>query len=142
MQETNIGFENFEEDFRADTTTSFIRTPAPIKEALNNDEYIWYKLCCYYYAKTEKFDRFLTNLRSPHDPTEAYVTGDVVGFSRAYALKLWAAIDGVRRAYGLNCDLIRFRDKGFSAQYWIDEYNRLVKNGEMDTLEKHIKMFL
>ena len=55
--------------------------------ATNKEDDLWYKLCVYYHAQTELFDRTLTDLRSPHDPTEAYIDGRVRKYSNAHAVK-------------------------------------------------------
>ena len=107
-------------------------------EQMNDAIYLWYKLCCYYHAKTELYDRMLTDLRSPYDPTEAYVQGIERSFSNAYARKIRRFIGEVAigiseniKSIGLNCGKYRY-----SAQDWIDEYNRLEANGEMDFINE------
>ena len=35
---------------------------------------LWFKLCCFYHAQTELYDRSLTDLRSSYDKTESYIT--------------------------------------------------------------------
>ena len=52
-------------------------------------ERIVFKLCCYYHAKTELYDRTLTDKRSRHDPTEAYLGNSTTrSLSNKYALEL------------------------------------------------------
>ena len=101
---------------------------------------LWYKLRVYYHAQTELFDRTLTDLRSPYDPTEAYIQGREIGLSYANARKMRQFINGVAVALnipehitsaGLNANKYHY-----SAQDWIDEYNRLVADGEMDFINK------
>lgn len=95
----------------------------------------WYKLCVYYHAKTELYDRTLTDLRSPYDPTEAYIQGGIErDLSYAYAKKIRQFVS---RIVGILPLLIKHSDLkadrySYSAQDWIDEYNRLAENGEMD----------
>ena len=98
--------------------------------------YLWYKLCVHYHAQTEKYDRTLTDLRSPHDSTEAYVVGPLKSLSSANARRMRKFIDELAdrlgvpesiRATGLHGDY-----HGWSAQQWIDENDRLVDAGEMD----------
>ena len=107
---------------------------------INEKEYIWYKLLCYYYAKTELFDRGLTDLRSPYDITEAYIdepTGTVRHLSNNYALKIRKFIVDAAIKLNIPKDIInfnRFQVYHYSAQGWIDEYYRLKENGEMDFL--------
>lgn len=109
---------------------------------LDEKEYIWYKLCCYYHAKTEIFDRGLTELRSPYDPTEAYIDGRTRSYSNAYALKLRKFIKEIiiklnipNNIISINFDYNKYH---FSAQGWIDEYYRLHDAGEMDFIEYYI----
>lgn len=100
---------------------------------MNNDDYLWYKLCVFYHAKTEIFDRGLTDLRSPYDPTEAYITGSTRRQSNAFALNLYQFILFVAKKMNLNkLNLHEFNYYRYSAQGWIDEYDRLKENGEMD----------
>ena len=100
---------------------------------MQDKNYIWYKLCCYYHAKTELYDRRLTNLRSPHDPTEAYVTGGIRSLSNANALNVRKFIFEVAKGFGIiNYHVNDFNYLHYSAQHWIDEYDRLTENGEME----------
>ncbi len=102
-------------------------------------EYLWYKLCVYYHANTEIYDRGLTDLRSPIDPTEAYIVGEVRSYSNAYALNMRQFIYYVARRLRLGKrNLLDFNYCRFSAQGWIDEYHRLVENGEMAFINKYI----
>lgn len=101
---------------------------------MDEKEYLWYKLCIYYHAQTELFDRTLTDLRSPYDPTEAYIDGRVRSYSNAYALRMRKFVYSIAKELdipikyaGLNAAQFRF-----SAQGFINEYNRLAELGEMD----------
>jgi len=102
-----------------------------------------FKLCCYYHAKTELYDRALTDERSKHDPTEAYLD-DPLGksFSNKYAIKLREEItDFAERVLKIQRSDFRkmFREQSmchYSAQGWIDLYKHLEENGEMDFLHK------
>lgn len=47
-----------------------------------------YMATCEYMAKTELFDRSLTNLKSPFDPTEAFISGRRRSISNANALEV------------------------------------------------------
>lgn len=110
---------------------------------INEKEYLWYKLCVFYHAKTEIFDRTLTDLRSPHDPTEAYIGGTTRerSYSNAYALKLRRFIKEfiVKLRIPNNIISINFdhHKYNYSAQGWIDEYYRLKDMGEMDFIDKY-----
>lgn len=104
---------------------------------MDGQKYLWYKLCVFYHAKTELFDRGLTDLRSPYDPTEAYIDGRVRSYSNAYALNMRQFVNYVGKKLGLtNYNLNDFNHCRFSAQGWIDEYNRLVDAGEMDFINR------
>ena len=111
---------------------------------MNDKSYLWYKLCVYYHAKTELYDRTLTDLRSPHDPTEAYVNqGKERSLSCANARKIKRFINEMAisipdhiKLMGLNAGKYRY-----SAQDWIDEYNRLVADGEMDFIEMEYEKY-
>ena len=104
---------------------------------VNEENYLWYKLCVYYHAKTELYDRRLTDLRSPHDPTEAYIEGRVRRYSVSYAVKVRNFVLNIKRRLGLfNRNLNDFNHYRYSAQQWIDEYNRLVECGEMDFINE------
>lgn len=101
-----------------------------------------FKLCCYYYAKTELYDRTLTDKRSRHDPTEAYLDNSSTrSLSNKYALELRERIiDFAEKRLNIRRDVFRkmFKEQikcnHYSAQGWIDLYNCLIKNGEMEFL--------
>ena len=105
---------------------------------MSEEDYLWYKLCVYYQANTELFDRTLTDLRSPYDPTEAYVQGRERSLSNENANRIRRLVNEVAigipahiKSRGLNDGKYRY-----SAQDWIDEYNRLVDAGEMDFINE------
>jgi hypothetical protein len=102
--------------------------------AVNEKEYTWYKLCVFYHAITEIYDRELTDLRSPYDPTEAFVGGQERHLSNAYAKLTRRFVYKVADRLGMSSrrKLSDFDYYRFSAQGWIIEYNRLKENGEMD----------
>lgn len=112
-------------------------------EAMNFYEDLWYKLCCYYNAKTELYDRRLTNLKSPYDKTEAFIDGRHRGASNQYAKCIRNDVVYIIKKLNIPKEII---NKGFqfdynqhlSAQGWIDEYNRLVELGEMDFVKELI----
>ena len=92
-----------------------------------HDEMI-YRLACEYMAKTELYDRSLTDMRSQHDPTEAWLVLDYERRrSNAYALSL--RIELSKKYCITPFDLMGEinRHKSYSAQMWIDEYRRLNK---------------
>ena len=113
------------------------------KPIMNDELDSWYKLCVYYHAKTELYDRTLTDLRSPYDPTEAYIQGIERSLSWAYARKIRQFISEMTidipehiKSIGLNANKYHY-----SAQDWINEYNRLVENGEMDFIEEEYEKY-
>lgn len=110
--------------------------------AQTDNQYIWYKLCVFYYAKTEMYDRTLSNLRSPYDPTEAWVEGSVKSYSNAYALGTRNFVEYICRRLGINCRLYDFNRYHYSAQKCIDEYDRLYVRGEMDFIHTYYKDYI
>lgn len=44
---------------------------------INEKYYLWYKLCVFYHAKTEIFDRGLTDLRSPYAQLKHILIGEL-----------------------------------------------------------------
>lgn len=85
-----------------------------------------YLMTCEYMAKTELYDRSLTNCRSPWDKTEAFLdTPRVRRFSNEYAAQL-------RKYYSEICggtwQFIHneiHKHTNYTAQMWINEYYRL-----------------
>lgn len=107
---------------------------------ISEADYLWYKLCVYYHAQTELYDRTLTDLRSPHDPTEAYLQGREQGLSWFNARKIRKFVYEAAiklnipehiTSIGLNANKYHC-----SAQDWIDVYNRLVEYGEMEFINE------
>lgn len=109
--------------------------------SISETDWIYYKLACFYQAKTELYDRTLTNLRERYDPTSAYIIGENRKHSTLYASKLFHQII----EYG--CVTFKIPKSVFisnfkkclninlSAQGWIDTYEQLVKEGEMEFLD-------
>lgn len=108
------------------------------------EDNLWYKLCVYYHAKTELYDRMLTDLRNIYDPTEAYIQGGVerslsytnVRKIRRFVDKMATGIPENIKHTGLNANKYHY-----SAQDWINEYNRLAANGEMDFIETEYEKY-
>lgn len=110
---------------------------------LDNDKQdLWYKICVFYYAQTEMYDRTLSNLRSPYDPTEAWVEGSVKSYSNAYALGTRNFVEYICRRLGIDCRLSDFNRYHYSAQKCIDEYDRLYAHGEMDFIHTYYKDYI
>ena len=91
---------------------------------INNEIYF---RACEYCAKTELHDRTLTKARSDVDSTEAYFTNPYQrNISTMYAHNL-------ANSYGKWWKDIREeieRHKNYTAQHWIDEYERLLSERE------------
>lgn len=87
-----------------------------------------YSLACLYMGMTEEYDRSLTDMRYRYDPTEAFLycneicseSNRYVAFVRNKIMKdyciLWKEIQSEIRRYN-----------NYSAQHWIDEYERIWK---------------
>lgn len=103
--------------------------------------YLWYKLCVYYYAKTELYDRTLTDLRSPYDPTEAYIQGSERSLSGAYARKIKQFINEAAISLNIPKYISSTCVYHRRAQDWIDDYNRLAADGEMDFIETEYEKY-
>ena len=84
-----------------------------------------YEAACEYMAMTELYDRSLTKARTQHDPTEAFVCGYVRSLSNAFASNLRREM--TKKYNIMSFDLMEEinRHRSYSAQMWIDEYERL-----------------
>lgn len=92
---------------------------------------IYFKMHCLYNAKTEMYDRTLTDMRSRYELTEAYITGSL---SNLNAMRVYQfCVYEIERATKKPFDSKLWRDSvreynRLSAQGWIDLYKYLVKN--------------
>lgn len=87
-----------------------------------------YALACLYMRMTEEYDRFLTDVRSRYDQTKAFLyCNEIRSGSNRYATFvrnkivkeyciMWKEIQSEIR-----------RHNNFSAQHWVDEYERIWK---------------
>lgn len=97
---------------------------------------IYFKMHCLYNAKTELYDRSLTDMRSRYDPTEAYITSDIKPYSDWNAKIVYDyCVKMIEKITKKSFDSRLWRDSvkgyyGLSAQGWIDLYEYMVKNGE------------
>lgn len=103
---------------------------------------VYFKFHCLYNAKTEMYDRTLTDQRDRYDPTSAYIAqpwerrcsnkyafdlhrqcrNKIMSITKkAFSYKTWKKC--ISKYYGL------------SAQGWIDLYNNLVEKGAYDEFE-------
>ena len=93
------------------------------------------KIYIYYIAKTELYDRTLTNLRSPYDSTEAFITDNFSRrLSNKYAITLSQKLHIGRIKKIINPSLLYM-----SAQWYIDVFNNLYENNELDFIEKYLE---
>lgn len=103
---------------------------------------LWFKLCCFYHAQTELYDRSLTDLRSSYDRTEAYITAENRSLSNSYAMRVHKfVIEIARKKLFIPEHIIQSgfnkNQNHLSAQGWIDLYNQMVSNGEMNFIEEY-----
>ena len=87
-----------------------------------------YRLACLYMGITEEYDRSLTYMRDRHDPTEAFLCyNDMCSESNRYAK---AVRKKIIEDYHIPWKEIHdeiHRHINFSAQHWVDEYERIWK---------------
>lgn len=104
---------------------------------------LWFCLCCYYHTATELYDRSLTDMRSPHDPTEAFCVGECHSASAVNAARTFNVVRHIANKYHIPKEIqslgLCYGGELFSAQRWIENYNYLKQNGEMDFIEREIK---
>jgi len=97
---------------------------------------------CFYHTKTEVYDRGLTDLRDKYDPTSAYIVGEGKRWSNAYAINCYMFITKIANDLRISPEVIKVDKLGsrsnLSAQGWIDTYNHLLENGEMDFMKKYL----
>lgn len=87
-----------------------------------------YKLACLYMGMTEEYDRLLTYMRDRYDPIEAFLYyNDIRSKSNRYA-------KAVRNKIIEDCHILwkEIQDEihrhiNFTAQHWVDEYERIWK---------------
>ena len=106
-------------------------------------EELYYKVRCYYNAQTELYDRTLTDEREPWDNTSAFIyNGYIRKLSNEYAIHLYRfckrvlSLQNLYQKFDYNMWKSTNNNK-YKAQYWIDEYERLKSNGELDFIEKY-----
>lgn len=107
---------------------------------LINTEDLYFKYHCLYNAQTELYDRSLTDMRERYDPTSAYIdcSKEARNASNyyAYSLHLWCRRNIEYKTKQPFSNLIWKecikRYFNLSAQGWIDLYEHLVENGDMD----------
>lgn len=97
---------------------------------------IYFLVHCIYNAKTELYDRILTDMRSKHDPTEAFIgcNSYIKSASNCYSKKLYEKCRTYIeiKTYPSTFDCEHWRNcieyyHNLSAQGWIDLYERLIE---------------
>ena len=87
-----------------------------------------YRLACLYMGTTEEYDRLLTDLRSRHDPTEAFLyCNDMYLESNRYAAFVR---NKIMKDYCISWKEMQNeirRHNNYSAQHWVDDYERIWK---------------
>lgn len=106
-------------------------------------EELYYKVRCYYNAQTELYDRTLTDEREPSDNTSAFIhNGYIRKLSNEYAIYLYRFCKRVLSSQEphqkFDHDMWKSTNNNrYKAQYWIDEYERMESNGELDFIKKY-----
>lgn len=105
----------------------------------SNEDDVYFKFHCLYNASTELYDRTLTDIRSPYDPTEAFICGKCKSLSNANAKRTYdKCINGIEYITHKPFEYKRWKDCvrqyfNLSAQNWIDLAKRLHENGEIQS---------
>lgn len=100
---------------------------------------IYFLIHCLYNAKTELYDRILTDMRSKHDPTEAFIEGWNRSRSNWYSKKLYdkcvKCIELKTRGHFVHRHWKEcvWKYEGLSAQGWINLYQQLIKENKYDS---------
>ena len=78
---------------------------------------------------TEEYDRSLTDMRSEYDPTEAFLHyNDIRSESNRYANAVRKKIiENYHIPWKETQDEIHRHNRWYSAQHWVDEYERIWK---------------
>lgn len=109
----------------------------------SNLENTYYKMRCYYNVKTELFDRELSSLRGQYDNTSTF--SEDKRKSNKYAYNLFQFCKEIlieETHHPFDYALWRLTDKNnVKLQYWIDEYERLKSNRELDFIENFIEKY-
>lgn len=105
---------------------------------------IYFKMHCLYNAKTELYDRSLTDMRGKYDPTSAYlVLNNMRSKSNLYARNLYQwCRKQIEYATGMSFNPVKWKEsvrryENMSAQGWIDLYNHLAMNLEEGSSTKY-----
>ena len=86
-------------------------------------------------AKTELYDTTLTIMRSPYDNTEAFITDKFLRrLSYKYAITLSQKLHIRRIKQTIHPSLLHMY-----AKWYIDVFNNLNENNELDFIEKYLE---
>lgn len=135
-----LNFENGSKIQSIDSGTSktSIRGIEQLKQCINKFESIYddvyFQVHCLYGAKTELYDRTLTDMRSPFDITESFIIGEPAKtLSNLYSKRLHKrCVEYLRAITGEPFDIKRWQKYwNCSAQGNIEMFNQLVKDGRI-----------
>lgn len=110
-------------------------------QPLNKMNDLYYKVCCYWNAKTEMYDCILADGYS-YLYDESYILNPKLrGYSAKYSRQIFLFCQHV-----LCCECERpfymklwrtINNNRYTGSQWIDEYEILKSNGELDFIEKY-----
>lgn len=122
------------------TNKRSIRGIEQLKQCINEFESIYddvyFQVHCLYGAKTELYDRTLTDMRSPFDITETFIIDEPAKtLSNLYAKNLYEKCRGYLQAItGKPFDIKHWQKYwNCSAQGNIETFNQLVKDGKISS---------
>lgn len=104
-------------------------------------ESVYEKMAYFYHAKCEMYDRSLTEIRSQHDNTEAFVIGENKRYSIHYSMQLRKKIsEWYENKYNIPFEINTWRKSinvlnRFSSQQIIDMYEHFLKNNDVVVCE-------
>ena len=114
----------------------------------SNEDDIYFQFHCLYNASTELYDRTLTNMRSPYDPTEAFIYGRYKSLSNANAKRTYdKCINGIENITHKSFEYKRWKNCvrqyfNLSAQNWIDIAEHLYESGKIQSeILKYVNPF-
>lgn len=105
----------------------------------SNEDDIYFQFHCLYNASTELYDRTLTDMRSPYDPTEAFIYERYKSLSNANAKRTYdKCINGIENIIHKSFEYKRWKNCvrqyfNLSAQNWIDIAEHLYESGKIQS---------
>lgn len=101
-------------------------------EILNTKDNFYYKLACEYMARTELYDRMISDKKNPYDESKVYLYTPLQRYlSNVYAKTVMKEILHRHHEHDLpyiHKEIIKY--SLYSDQMWIDEWNRLKESEE------------